>query len=111
EKLRSSYEIKGFDWARLAQYSFWIALICGIVAFASLIIDDNVINYLKKLYDTPDIVISVASGIIAGILFYLGNRQKRLYPERVFSNEAIIFFGVLFTASCIAFLGKAIDNG
>ena len=111
EKLKSSYEIKGFDWARLAQYSFWIALICGIVAFASLIIDDNVINYLKTLYDTPDIVISVISGILAGVLFYLGSRQKRLHPERIFSNEAIIFFGVLFTASCIAFLGKALDNG
>lgn len=110
-KLRSSYEIKGFDWGRLAQYSFWVALVCGIIAFASLIIDDNVINYLKKLYDTPDIVISVVSGILAGVLFYLGTRQKRLYPERIFSNEAIIFFGVLFTASSIAFLGKTLDNG
>lgn len=110
-KLRSSYEVKGFDWGRLAQYSFWVALVCGIIAFASLIIDDNVINYLKKLYDTPDIVISVVSGILAGVLFYLGTRQKRLYPERIFSNEAIIFFGVLFTASSIAFLGKTLDNG
>lgn len=111
EKLRLSYEVKGFDWARLAQYSFWIALVCGIVAFASLIIDDNVINYLKKLYDTPDIVISVISGIFAALFFYLGNRQKNRYPERIFSNEAIIFFGVLFTASSIAFLGKTFDNG
>lgn len=111
EKLKASYEIKGFDWGRLAQYSFWIALICGIVAMASLIIDDNVINYLKKLYDTPDIVISVTSGILAVILFYLGRRQKHRYPERIFSNEAIIFLGVLFTASSIAFLGKTFDNG
>ncbi|HXI00354.1 MAG TPA: hypothetical protein VNI52_08785 [Sphingobacteriaceae bacterium] len=110
-KLKTSYEIKGFDWGRLAQYSFWIALICGIVAFASLIIDDNVINYLKKLYDTPDIVISVVSGILAVTLFYLGQRQKQQHPERIFSNEAIIFLGVLFTASSIAFLGKTFDNG
>jgi len=29
EKLRKSYEVKGFDWMRLAKYSFWIALFCG----------------------------------------------------------------------------------
>lgn len=110
-KLHSSYEIKGFDWRRLAQYSFWVALACGIIAIASLIIDDVVINWLKKLYDTPDIIISVISAILAAALFYEGNKRKKLHPERVFSNEAIIFFGVLFTASSIAFLGKMIDNG
>ncbi len=109
--LHSSYEIKGFDWRRLAQYSFWVALACGIIAMASLILDDVVINWLKKLYDTPDIIISIISAILATALFYEGHKRKRKYPERVFSNEAIIFFGILFTASSIAFLGKTFDNG
>lgn len=111
EQLRSSYEVRGFDWRRLAQYSFWVALVCGIIAIASLIIDDNVINYLKKLYDTPDILISLISAGLAVFLFYRGNKKKRQHPERVFSNEAILFLGVLFTASSIAFLGKTFDNG
>lgn len=110
-KLRNSYQIKGFDWARLAQYSFWIALVCGVVAIASLIIDDAVLNYLKRIYDTPDIVISIVSGGLAAFMFILGRRKKQQYPERIFSNEAIIFVGVLFTASFIAFLGKTFDNG
>lgn len=109
--LHSSYEIKGFDWRRLAQYSFWVALACGIIAIASLILDDFVINWLRKLYDTPDIIISVVSAILAATLFLEGYKRKRKYPERVFSNEAIIFFGVLFTASSIAYLGKTFDNG
>ena len=111
QKLRASYEVKGFDWMRLAKYSFWTALICGAIAVGSLIIDDRVINWLKNLYYTPDFVISIASGIIAAFFFYFGRRWERKYPEKVFSNEAIIFTGVLFTASCIAFLGKAFDNG
>lgn len=110
-QLYSSYEVKGFDWRRLAQYSFWVALVCGIIAIASLIIDDVVINWLKKLYDTPDIIISIISAILATSLYYEGNKRKKHHPERVFSNEAIIFFGVLFTASSIAFLGKTFDNG
>ncbi|MDB5087722.1 MAG: hypothetical protein JWR09_1716 [Mucilaginibacter sp.] len=111
ESLRSSYEVKGFDWMRLAKYSFWIALFCGIIAVGSLIIDDTVIKWLKSLYYTPDIVISIISAIMAVVLFYFGRRWEKKYPEKIFSNEAIIFTGVLFTACCIAYLGKTFDNG
>ncbi len=111
KQLRQTYEVKGFDWAKLAQYSFYVALACGIIAIASLIIDDTVIRLLQKLYNTPDIAISAISGIIAGLLYYHGQKVKRTHPERQFSNEAVIFLGVLFTASSIAFLGKALDNG
>jgi hypothetical protein len=109
--LRDSYEVKGFDWMRLAKYSFWIALICGGASFAFLIVNDAIVNWLKKLYYTPDVIISIGSGIMAAFLFYLGRRRQRLVPEKVFSNEAMIFTGVLFTASCIAYLGKTFDNG
>ncbi|MBS1524584.1 MAG: DUF2157 domain-containing protein [Bacteroidetes bacterium] len=111
EKLRSSYEVKGFDWMRLAKYSFWIALACGAVSFTFLIVNDTIVNLLKKLYYTPDIVISVLSGIAAFLLFAWGRRLEKRHPEKVFSNEAVIFTGVLFTASCIAYLGKTLDNG
>jgi hypothetical protein len=110
-KLRSSYEVRGFDWMRLAKYSFWIALVCGAIAVGSLVIDNRVLNWLKNLYNTPDIVISAASGIVAVVTFMWGKRSQNRYPEKVFSNEAVIFTGVLFTASCIAFLGKTLDNG
>ena len=111
ENLRNSFEIKQFDWRRLAQYSFWIALACGFIAFASLVIDDDILDLLKKLSDTPDIAISIISAGLAAWLYYHGQKSKSLYPEKVFSNEATIFIAVLFTASSIAFLGKAIDNG
>jgi hypothetical protein len=111
EKLRASYEVKGFDWMRLAKYSMWVALICGAIAVGSLIVDDAVIKYIQNLYNTPDIVISIISGVMAAGLLSLGRRRERLYPEKIFSNEATIFTGVLFTACCIAYLGKTFDNG
>jgi hypothetical protein len=110
-ELRETLEVKGFDWMRLAKYSFWIALICGGVSFTFLIVNDTVIRWLKNLYYTPDIVISIISAIAAAFLFYWGRRRERLYPEKVFSNEAVVFTGVLFTACCIAYLGKTFDNG
>lgn len=109
--LRTTYEVKGFDWKRLAKYSFWIALLCGFAAFASLIIDDKILNWLKKLYDTPDLLISLFSGAAATCFFYVGIRRKKAVPKKQFSNEAIIFVAILFTACCIAYLGKSLDNG
>jgi hypothetical protein len=111
EKLRDTYEVKGFDWMRLAKYSFWIALICGATSFTFLIVNDTIVNWLKKLYYTPDIIISIVSAIMAAFLFLWGRRRERLFPEKVYSNEAVIFTGVLFTACCIAYLGKTFDNG
>lgn len=111
QTLRDSAEVKGFDWMRLAKYSFWVALVCGAIAVGSLIISDRLINWIKGLYYTPDIVISVGAGIIAAGAFYLGRYRQKRYPERVFSNEATTFTGILFTACCIAYLGKAFDNG
>ncbi len=111
ERLRASYEVKGFDWMRLAKYSFWVALACGVIAVGSLIINDAVIRWLQSLYYTPDIVISILAGVAAAAFFYFGMKRKRLTPERVFSNEAFLFAGVLFTACCIAYLGKTLDNG
>jgi hypothetical protein len=111
DKLRNSYEIKGFDWMRLAKYSFWVALACGAVSFTFLIVNDAVVNFLKKLYYTPDIVISILSAAMAVALFIWGRWREKRFPEKVFSNEAVIFTGVLFTACCIAYLGKTFDNG
>lgn len=110
-KLKASYEIKGFDWMRLAKYSFWIALVCGGASLAFLIVNDAIVNWLKNLYYTPDVIISILSGVLAVGFFYAGRRRERSMPEKQFSNEAIIFTGVLFTASCIAYLGKTFDNG
>jgi hypothetical protein len=110
-KLRESYDVKGFDWMRLAKYSFWIALICGATSFTFLIVNDTIVNWLKRLYYTPDILISILSAVMAALLFLWGRRREKRFPERVFSNEAVIFTGILFTACCIAYLGKTFDNG
>ena len=111
QQLRDSYQVKGFDWMRLAKYSFWIALVCGATSFTFLIVNDTIVNWLKKLYYTPDIIISIISAVMAAFLFLWGRRREKRFPEKVYSNEAVIFTGILFTACCIAYLGKTFDNG
>jgi len=111
QQLKNSYQPKVFDWRRLAQYSFWIAMACGVIALSSLLVDKSLLSYLKNLYNTPNIVISIVSALAATGCYILGVKRKKTNPQHIFSNEAIIFSGVMLTANAIAYLGKALDNG
>lgn len=108
EQLRKSYEPKTFDWRRLAKYSFWIAMACGVIALGALLIDKALLNYIQKIYDTPNSLISLFSALLAIVLYIVGFKRKRSKPLQIFSNEALIFSGVMLTANAIAYFGKSV---
>lgn len=110
-QLADSYEVKGFDWKRLAQYSFWIALSCAVLAFLSLFVDEMVLRWIKKLYNTPDAVICVFCLVLAVLFYFWGFKNKKRYPDKAFTNESLMALGVFATAACIGYLGKIIDRG
>ncbi|MES2827256.1 MAG: DUF2157 domain-containing protein [Bacteroidota bacterium] len=111
KRLRESYETKTFDWRRLAQYSFWIAMACGVISLGALLIDDKVLNYLKFLFNASDLMISIFSGLVAVLIYYFAFKRKKSLSHQVFSNEALVFSGIMLTANSIAYFGKAIGNG
>lgn len=111
KQLADSYELKGFDWKRLAQYSFWVALSCVALAFLSLFADKLVLNWIEQLYDTPDTIICIFCLVLALFFYYWGFSHKRKYPDKTFSNEALMALGVFATATFIGYLGKIIDKG
>ncbi len=111
QRLGDSYQLKGFDWKRLAQYAFWIALSCVVLAFLSLFADKMVLQWIERLYDTPDAVICVFCLGLAIFFYIWGFRNKRKYPDKTFSNEALMALGMFATATCIGYLGKIIDSG
>jgi hypothetical protein len=108
QMLMQSYEVVGFDWKRLAKYSFWISIICIIISVGAIIADDFLRRLLARL---PEIIKCLITAMIAALAYYYGVKRKRRAPEKVFSNEAIFFLGVLATAGSVAFLGRAIYTG
>jgi len=111
KRLKNSYETKAFDWRRLAQYSFWIAMACGVISLGALLIDKEILNYLAKLYDTPDFIICLLSAAAAGTLYYFAFKRRQTHVRQIFSNDALIFSAVMLTANAIAYLGKSISHG
>ncbi len=111
DRLKGSYSIRAFDWKKLAAYCFYIAIACGIIAFGSLVLDEWLISLIEQLLLSSDTAICLLLALVAVGFYYWGFRRRLARPEKVFSNEAILFVGVLFTAGSIGYFGKAVDTG
>jgi hypothetical protein len=111
DKLRHSFTIQSFDWKKLAKYSFWIAIVCALVSVSAAVADDYIIHFIEQIFSSSNVALCIAMQVISGGFYYLGLRGRLKRPERVFTNEALIFVGVLFTAGAIAYFGRAVDTG
>ncbi len=111
EMLSDTCETAGFDWHRLAKYSFWVSIICIIIAVSAVVGDKHLMALLEKLFDTPATIKCIFMLIIAIAFYSYGITRKRKHPAKHFSNEAIFFLGVLSTATAITFFGEAVDIG
>jgi hypothetical protein len=107
-RLRQSIEVIPFDWRRLAKYSFWIAIICIIIAVQALLVD--LARVFRFIWEKPSIGLGF-SLLLAAALFFLGVQKRDRHPEKIYSNEAVFFLGVLAVAAAIVFLGNAIGSG
>jgi uncharacterized membrane protein len=111
DKLNNSFTTQSFDWKKLAKYSFWIAVVCALIAICAAVADDYIIHFIERIFESSNVALCIALSLLAGVFYFLGLRGRKKNPEKEFSNEALIFAGVLFTAGAIAYLGRAIDAG
>jgi hypothetical protein len=110
DTLKNSYEIRPFDFKKLAKYSFWVAIICSITAFGAIIADEFLVDLIEKVFSSSNIALCITFGLLSALIYYGGIKRMRNKPEKIFSNEAIIFIGVLFTAVSIGYLGQALNT-
>jgi len=107
--LKNSYSVRAFDFKRLAKYSFWSAIVCAIIAVAAIFADDALFYLIKRFFTSSNTVLCIIFAVLAAAAFFFGLKRRGRKPEKIFSNEAIIFFGVLLTAVSIIYFGRAID--
>ena len=111
KKIRGSLEQSGFDWKRLARYSFWFAGISMAVSVFAVLLDEVILEILEGFFDLPDIAKSIVLFVIAGLFFFWGFRRRRKKPEKLYSNEFVLFAGAIVTGAAIAVFGMAVDTG
>lgn len=109
--LNSSFSIRSFDWERLAKYSFWISMICAVIAIAAITLDEFLMNLIEKIFVDSKLIPCLIFAIVAATFYLFAYHRRKSKPLHQFSNEAIIFGGVLSTAVAVAYFGQAIDTG
>lgn len=100
-----------FDWRRLARYAFAGALVCLVIAVGAALADKWLMDLITQLFNASWGLKSLACAVVSGLLFWFGTMRRQRAPEKIYSNEAIYFGGVLGIAASVACLGKAIDDG
>lgn len=109
--LKDSFSIRSFDWERLAKYSFWISMICAVIAIAAITLDEFLMNLIEKIFVDSKLIPCLIFAVVAAAFYLFAYRRRQTKPLHQFSNEAIIFGGVLSTAVSVAYFGQAIDTG
>ncbi|MDR9830598.1 hypothetical protein RCJ22_33990 [Vibrio sp. FNV 38] len=105
-KLDQSYSVSSFDWKQLAKYSFWFAIISIVISVLIAIGDEWLIELFQSLFTAPDIAKCAFFSICASVAYFLGLKNRKSNPDKVFSNEAVLLVGVLANAVAIHFLGE-----
>lgn len=111
DQLQGSLNVTSFDWKRVAKYSFWMAVACIVISVSAVLADRWLLELFERLFSAPASVKSAAFAVVAGSLYLAGLRRQRKHPDKLFSNEAVLFLGVVATAFSVMFLGAAIDTG
>ena len=109
--LRDGIAPMPFDWQKAARCLLAVALCCIFVGIAALTRARWVIDLMLWLFGGKAIVKCIFFAVVAAALYLWSGKRRRHFPEKVFTNEAMLFLGVLSTAASIAWLGTALDNG
>ena len=110
EELKATIDERSFEWKVLARYAFWVALASLIFSVISLFSDNALEKFVQQFYDTPNVIFCIAFAGLAFLFYFLGFRNKKLYPDKTFSNETLMLAGSFSTAACIGFLGQILDR-
>lgn len=110
-QMTDTCEVTGFDWQRLAKYCFWLAMASFVIAVSAILADKWLIALLKRVFDATDLMKCIMLGALSAAFYATGLYRYHRAPEKTYSNEALLFLGVMTTAFAIAYLGKAFDTG
>jgi hypothetical protein len=110
-RLLATVEVVPFDWRRLARYSFWVAVACIVIAVASALADEALLDLLATLITLSPAGRFIALALVAGGFYAWSLRRQREAPEKIYGNEALCFLGVLATAGAVESLGEMLSSG
>lgn len=110
-RLAVSFEAARFNSRRLARLAILASLICFMVAAASFFADQAIVRFLEWVFGKIETALCVVLAVFAGGFYIAGFRRRKTQPEKIYTNEGLMFLGVVATATSVYYLGQAIRLG
>jgi len=94
--LKASVSMRAFDWARLARYAFWLAVLSAVFALATLLADEWISKLIARLFAAPKLVLSALFALPGALSLFLSWRLSRRDLRRIFSIGFLQLLGAVF---------------
>jgi len=79
DELRKSIAYKGSERQQIAQYFFFIALFCTLLAFGAIFLNEKLLEKIKAYFSWSDIVIALITALLSVLWFwYIGKKRSQV---------------------------------
>ncbi len=110
QKLRDTISVVPVDWKKAAGYAFFLAVASIVISVSAVLSDRFLMEFLARIFRAPAIIKTLFFAFLAFVFLFSGFRRIKNKPEKIFTNESLVFLGVISIAASVGFLGIAIGN-
>jgi hypothetical protein len=110
DELRSSVRIRNSNIDAVAVYALISAISCGLLAFASLVIDEKWIELLRKEWGFSETVVGIAFTLLALFFVVLARRRKLKNINAIASSETYNITIALTVGIAITYWTRSFAN-
>lgn len=105
-ELRADLSIRRNDRQQLAQYFFFIALSCTLLAFAAIFLSEKLLERIKAYFAWSDFAVAGITAVLSILWFwYIGRRRSGTKSS---AYEIYMALGGLSVLTCLVYVCKAI---
>jgi uncharacterized membrane protein len=102
--LRKSISLKRTERQLIAQYFFFIALFCTLLAFGALFLNDKLLEKLKVYFSWNDLAIAAIAAVLAVVWFwYIARKRSHISPA---AYEIYVVLGGLSSLTSLIYICK-----
>ena len=106
--LKKTVVIKRTDREQIAQYFFFIALFCALMAFGAIFLNEKLLEKIKLYFSWNDLAIAAITAVLSVIWFlYVGRKRTRL---SLVAYEIYMVLGGLSVLTSLIYVCKQIGT-
>jgi len=106
DELKRSITFKGSERQQIAQYFFFIALFCTLLAFGAIFLDEKLLEKIKAYFCWSDLMIALITALLS-VLWFWYIAKKRMQIRNIVYEIYMVLGGLSVLTSLVYFCKEA----